>query len=257
MLCPSCSSDLSKIQVTTSSGGHFDIDHCGRCGGTWFDPYEINRIPYHEVMRLAHLTVWKHQVPSFANQTFHCPRDSHLLEKYQSNSLPAGVVFLRCKYCFGLWATQRALEDFKKKQEEKIDYYKKAALPFPALSVVFVPALLITLLFFTTLLTILNLQKAKDSRTQAQTLVSHLNVVPFSKTAVSLTFDTSESLASKITFGTSALTRETKWVSAKPATSHKIFLRDLEPDAVYTYTITLTDPSGRSLTTEAQTFTTR
>jgi len=57
MLCPACGNILQKLSVTTKQGGRFEVDHCGRCGGTWFDPYEINRIPYHEVMALSQLTV--------------------------------------------------------------------------------------------------------------------------------------------------------------------------------------------------------
>ena len=146
MYCPVCEYDLQKLTVTTTSGGIFDVDHCGRCGGTWFDPYEINRIPYHEVVRLAAVTVLpkKHVA---APKVLHCPRDHRVMKNYYGQAVPAGVRLFWCKKCLGIWASQKALVDFKMHQEGSIMEYKEGERAFPALSVVFIPAMLTSILF--------------------------------------------------------------------------------------------------------------
>src|SRR3990167_4556091 len=117
MDCPSCGYQLQKLSVTTTSGGKFDVEHCGRCGGTWFDPYEINRIPYHEVVRLAHLTVLPKK-PFVPHRDLFCPRCHKKLDSFHSEAMPRGLRMLRCPKDGGIWATQKTLETFKTYQEE-------------------------------------------------------------------------------------------------------------------------------------------
>src|SRR3989338_1716538 len=172
MLCPDCNHLLQKLSVTTKEGGRFDVDHCGRCGGTWFDPYEINRIPYHEVVRLAAVTVLpkKHAA---SPKVLHCPRDRRVMKNYYGQAVPAGVRLYWCKKCLGIWASQKALEDFKMHQEGSIMEYKEEEQAFPAISVVFIPAMLTAFLFLLTFATVLTLQNAQESRSIAQQLVTN------------------------------------------------------------------------------------
>src|SRR3989344_6079025 len=114
MFCPSCAYTLQKLEVHTDSGGKFEVDHCGRCGGTWFDPYEINRIPYHEVTQLAQLTVLPKRTENVSINTQLCPHCHTKLVRFTVESIPSGVKLLRCPKDRGIWATQRDLTEFKK-----------------------------------------------------------------------------------------------------------------------------------------------
>jgi Zn-finger nucleic acid-binding protein len=257
MICPSCNNDLMKIPVATDSGSRFDVDHCGRCGGTWFEPYEINRIPYHEVVRIAHLTVWK-QKQHLPDHPMHCPHDNHLLEQFHSDSLPAGVHFLRCKFCFGLWATQHSLEVFKKEQEEKVrgeEKPKPRDSVFPALSTILVPLVLIILLFVSTFLTITSLQSQRDLRAAAQSFIQNIQTTAQGSNEI-ITFETTKDLSSQITYGETFLSQDTKWVSVAPVFNHSIMLTDLKPNTTYSYTITLEDTQNIRYTTPEKTFST-
>ena len=189
MLCPTCEYTLQKLSVTTDSGGKFDVDHCGRCGGTWFDAYEINRIPYHEVMRIANLTVMPKK-PIYSAHTSRCPSCSTILEKYFGESIPAGLSFLSCPKDRGIWATQRTLEEFKKYQEDSIKSYAVNIAAIPSLSVVFVPSLMGVLLLLTTLLTVSSLQQTKENRTKAIEQVKQIQVVPFGQNQLIVNFET-------------------------------------------------------------------
>lgn len=256
MSCPSCGYTLHKLTATTTSGGKFDIEHCGRCCGTWFDPYEINRVPYHEVVRLAKITVLpKNQPPLLTSRL--CPRCHKEMKKYYSESIPRGVNFLRCHKCLGLWATQKDLEVFKKKQEEKVTYYKDSKSVFPSLSMIFVPALFITLLFFSTFITLSKLDESKESRIKAAEVLNQLQAFSLSPATVSITFRTNVSLCSMISYGPSSLEMKDIVVSDTPTVNHQVLLTGLEPDAVYQYKIVLRTESGEQYVSDTKTFVTK
>lgn len=253
MLCPTCEYNLQKLTVTTDSGGKFDVDHCGRCGGTWFDAYEINRIPYHEVMRIADVTVIPKK-PIYSSHTAHCPSCHSILEKYLGESVPAGLSFLRCPKDRGIWATQRTLEEFKKYQEDTIKSYAVNKAAIPSLSVVFVPSLMGILLLLSTFITLNSLQQAKDNRSRAVEQVRQVEVTPFGPNTVIVNFETKNLMRSEISFGTSSLDQVVQTISQIPTSSHRLILTGLKSNTTYIYRITLIDQSGTRITTPDQSF---
>lgn len=258
MNCPSCGYLLQKLSVTTNTGGKFSVDHCGRCGGTWFDPYEINRIPFHEVARIAHLTVLPKSPPSPQSSLspLYCPRCHKELIPSHYESVPKGVRMLRCTKCGGIWATQKALEVFKKHQEETIQEYKIAGHAFPALSVVFVPALLILFLLISTFVTVTKLQEAQEGRIRAAQLLGEFQTVSISPTSISITFTTKTALKSRIYYGQSTLELIPQTISSKPSTTHGILLTQLSPNTTYVFYIELEDETGRKIKTALSSFNT-
>lgn len=256
MLCPACGYTLQKLSVTTNSGGKFDVDHCGRCGGTWFDPYEINRIATHEVNRIAHITV----LPTTPPPTFDvkkCPTCHKVLAPSTTDLVPKGVDLLRCPQCHGVWASQRALSMFKENQDTTIKEYKTKGRAFPSLSVVFVPAIFTFLLFITTFATVRRLQEHRDNRTQAEALVNSISANVISENTTGITFKTNTLLTSRISYGESTLEYVQQMVSVQPTTTHATFLRDLKPETKYIFQITVTSPQGSQFTTEPKSFFTK
>lgn len=255
MYCPSCSYLLQKLEVTTNSGGKFSVDHCGRCGGSWFDPYEINRIPYHEVVRIANLTVLPRT--SQPTVTIHkCPRCHRQLHFFHSESMPKGIRFWRCSKCHGIWATQIALQEFKKYQQDKIEAYKTSTTAFPSLSVVFIPALFVLLLLMVTFTTILTLQETKEARIKAESNISRLHTRDITPSTITVVFQTKAPLKSSISYGRSTFELSTKIISTSPTTSHIVTLSNLEPKTLYVYKITLEDEAGRRFETGNYSFAT-
>lgn len=254
MLCPSCNNTLQKLSVTTNSSGRFDVDHCGRCGGTWFDPYEINRIPYHEVARLASITVIpKTQITR--EDTLHCPRDHKLLNYFRGESVPAGVALHRCTKCLGIWATQKALVEFKKHQEELVSEYKVSRRPFPALSMIFAPAVALALLLIVTAVTLLNLSNIQNNRSQAAEMVKNISVQNISSSSALVTFQTVSPVKSFITYGETSLDLRSQTISQEFNTTHYTLLTNLNPSTNYQYQLTLKDGKS-SFTTPVAYFTT-
>jgi hypothetical protein len=177
--------------------------------------------------------------------------------KYYSDSMPRGVNFLRCDKCHGLWATQKDLEMFKKKQEEKVTYYKDSKSVFPSLSMIFVPALFATLLFFSTFITLSRLDESREGRAKAQEEISQLQAFSLSPTTTSLTFRTNTPLYSMVSYGPSSLEMKDAVVSATPTTDHRILLTHLSPDTVYRYEIVLRSESGEEYRSSIKTFATK
>ncbi|MBI3379399.1 zf-TFIIB domain-containing protein, partial [Candidatus Gottesmanbacteria bacterium] len=254
--CPTCGNLLQKLSVTTNSNGKFDVDHCGRCGGTWFDPYEINRIPYHEVSRIAKLTVLPQKSPS--EQLFHkCPRCHKDLVSSHYESVPKGVSMLRCSKCGGIWATQKALTEFKIHQEDTITEYKTGNTAFPSLSVVFVPAVFVLMLLFVTFTTIATLQQSSENRTKAENTISGITTLPISPTSVSIIFQTKSAVKSNISYGVDLFSMQTKTINQELSTNHHILLTGLYPKTLYIFKIILTDEKGRIYTTGENSFITK
>ena len=242
------------MSVTTNNGGRFDVDHCGRCGGTWFDPYEINRIPYHEVARLASVTVLpKNPIPQ--TDILQCPRDHKKLSYFRGESVPAGVALHRCSKCLGIWATQKELVEFKKHQDEVITEYKIADKPFPALSMVFAPAIALALLLVFTAVTILNLSNIQNNRSQAAEMVKNISVQNISSSSVLVTFQTVSPVKSFISYGQTALDLRSQTISQEFNTTHYTLLTNLNPTTTYQYQLTLKDAKN-SYTTPVSYFTT-
>ncbi len=240
MTCPSCNNTLQKLSVTTNNSGRFDVDHCGRCGGTWFDPYEINRIPYHEVARLASVTVIP-KTPISRKNTLHCPRDHKILNHFRGESVPSGVELHRCLKCLGIWATQKALEEFKKHQEEIVTEYKISDKPFPALSMVFAPAVAILLLLISTAVTLLNFSKIRDDRSHAEAMVKNIHVQNTSSSSVLITFQTVSPVKSYISYGETPLDFRSQTISQEFNTIHYTLLNHLVPSTTYQYQLTFND----------------
>ena len=253
MFCPTCGRELQKISVNTNSGGRFEVDHCGYCGGTWFDPYEINRIPYHEVANLANVTVLPMKnIRKLPNRL--CPNDHNALEIFKGDAVPKNVHLLWCRKCLGLWATGKDLIDFKKHQEETISAYDLGDKFFPKLSVAFIPALTFLFLILTTFSTIFSLQNANEGRTYAESQIKNLTSTPVAKDALVITFETHSEVKSAISYGLTKNDLSEKDKSEKPSASHSFILKNLIPGTPYYYKITLIDGHGRSFTTELNSF---
>lgn len=256
MICSCCSHPMRKLSITTNSGGKFDVDHCRHCGGTWFDAYEINRIPYDEVARITKLTVLPdNPIPEL--HSHRCPRCYKTLVPTDYESVPKGVKMHSCPKCAGIWATLKALEEFKTYQEEAIHKYKSKSRVFPSLSMVFIPAIFILLVFMVTFTSIVALQYTQENRTKAQSTISNFTVFLFSNTIVSITFQTKTAVKSSITYGIDLPSMTTKTINDQPSTNHRILLTDLTPKTSYIFKITLTDESGRTYTTAEDSFTTK
>lgn len=242
MHCPLCHNILQQLEVVTNHGKKFSVDHCGRCGGTWFDPYEIHRIPFHEVVRLAHITVLP-KTPRIFQDNLFCPVCHKALEPLQVNGKPVGTQLMKCHRCGGIWATQKELEkmaDFSAKGQKTQEKLQSDNL-YQSLSVLFLPALLTFILLYGTFVTISSMQQSKDIRVSAISLISEITIRTLDSSAIHITFATSKPLFSSISFGTSLWEMETLPIAQTPSTAHSQIIYGLKPNTTYIYRLELKD----------------
>ncbi|MBI2616599.1 zf-TFIIB domain-containing protein [Candidatus Gottesmanbacteria bacterium] len=253
MHCPSCGNLLQKLEVTTLGGIKFSVDHCGYCGGTWFDPFEINRVPYHEVVRLAKLTVLPKHAP-IPPRTLLCPRDHTKLERFHSESLPTNVIIFRCHKCHGYWATQKSLEILKETEEKREDRFSKKRGFYKSVSAILWPASFLVLLLIASFVTIVNTGKPQTVSTKATEVITALSIIPITKTSVTISFQTQTPYRSSISYGRTLLDMRTLPISTVPTTSHSRILIGLDEDTSYIYRLTLIDQNNQTLTSPESVF---
>ena len=163
---------------------------------------------------------------------------------------------LRCPKCHGIWATQKALEVFKKHQDETIKEYKISKVAFPSLSVVFVPTLFTLLLIASTFVTINKVQEEKDARIKAEESIVNISTFGLTSNGINITFQTKTKVKTSISYGPSSLELITKPISETPSLSHHIYLTDLKSNTFYLFKITMEDGMGRKYTGEENSFVT-
>jgi Zn-finger nucleic acid-binding protein len=256
MSCPLCKHELQKHTVESKHGDQLPVYHCGQCGGTWFDASDIHRIPHHEIVRIADVTV-KPKTPHYTSHEFFCPNDHKNLTRYHSETAPLGVSFYHCTRCHGIWATQHTSADIVHTREQAMGQTDPEPSPaHAAYPIVFVPTIALLFLLISTFFTIRHIQDTKDNQTRAIETIRATHITQLSPTMAVLTFDTNTPLNASITYGTSVFDSYSKDISNVPTMHHRIILTDLKTQAIYKYTLTIIDDHGSSYTTPTYIFTT-
>lgn len=259
MHCPSCLHPLHPLTSETTIGTHITLDHCGNCGGTWFDSYELSSLPHHEVVRLAKMTISRHSSSSdhLSANEWVCPRDNHILSPFDSDTLPASVKFYECPHCHGMWGSMGALSSFAETMEKKVKTTAVHEKLFPDTTISLASFLSLLFLFFTTFATLYIFKTVQENRTQAETLVTSRTTIPIDQTVMVLSFRTSLPLTSEISYGPTRLEMKKETITKEPSTFHRITIRNLSANTAYLYTLTLRDASGNSYTTPFYVFSTK
>jgi len=242
------------IQTETNSGTRFSVDHCGHCGGTWFDPYELESIPFHEVVRLAKLTVHPSVYP--VQTEVHCPICRRVLKFSGTDVTPRNLRLLTCPKCHGVWASHDAMENLEvvmKDTEVESEKLTKEHI-FPSLRVLFFPIASTTLLLLFTFITLNYLELGKENRTIASEMVTSSQVLPVTPDSVTINFATTTPITSFVTYGTSDLEMKTIPISLEPSSTHAVILTDLKPDTVYQYRFIFSDSEKHLFETPTATF---
>ncbi|OGG15492.1 hypothetical protein A3D77_06620 [Candidatus Gottesmanbacteria bacterium RIFCSPHIGHO2_02_FULL_39_11] len=260
MICPNCQNSLYPISGETAIGTRFTLHRCGNCGGVWFDPAELESVPYHEVVRLAKMTVIRRSSSPVIRSADHellCPLDNHPLSPLHREATPQGLALLQCAKCKGVWASTKALKHMAENLEESGKTAPGDETIFPLLSSSIAPFLVASFLCLSTLITLIVLRNSQEQRIYATQLMAGLTDIPLAPTSQFISFQTRVPVTSEISYGTSRLTIVKQKIDTKPATLHQITLRNLSGNTPYLYTLTLTDASGNSYTTPVYIFSTK
>lgn len=253
--CPNCGEFFTPVNLKTT-GGSITVDHCINCGGSWFDPYEINRITTKDVYILGQsLLIKKNEVP-WGKMERLCPRDFHELQKEKSEISIEHISMERCPECKGIFIMQADLAKLKSAQTTKIATYKSLSLPF-SLNSVLIPFVFVSLLMLSTFMTITNLDDAQNSQIKAQEELKSVKSIPITDSTVAILFLTNSNTITYIEYQTNILDQKKLRISDTPSKTHQITLTNLKPGTKYTYYILIQQPNGEMIRSKAYNFTTK
>lgn len=107
--CPKCSTIMEKI----TAGPNLEIEHCGRCGGMWFDAYELEAVlktSKGAVHQVDYGTARLYDQKVHGGEILECPRDHKPLLQIPDPRQPHITIDL-CKHCGGVLLDAGELKD--------------------------------------------------------------------------------------------------------------------------------------------------
>ena len=118
MLCPN---DHAPLHQTTASAQFCQkvvIDQCGRCGGLWFDPFELYKVKQVQDEAIDPLDAEILRTSSdIDNPTLLCPRDKTALFQFKEPRFPKEIILMRCPKCQGFWLNRGEFTKYRHARE--------------------------------------------------------------------------------------------------------------------------------------------
>lgn len=126
MVCPNCKIELKEVKIKSLNLGFFiKVDQCPKCGGIWFDQYELYQIPPEEAKKIDIIDENLIAKPTKVNSEIYCPKDNSKLSILRDPIIPKDIHIELCDKCGGIWLNRGELVHYKeqvvKKQQEKSD----------------------------------------------------------------------------------------------------------------------------------------
>lgn len=125
MNCPGCQTPINEVKTESHYGVHVILDQCPRCGGIWFDRWELLHVKQGEAAKIESAVnadlLTRETV--LEKSTLLCPRDNKVLEIFKDSLFPKELIVEHCKSCGGFWFNRgqfKAYQDHRSKKEAEI-----------------------------------------------------------------------------------------------------------------------------------------
>jgi Zn-finger nucleic acid-binding protein len=127
MKCPNEGNEMQPVKVESHYGQIVLLDQCPRCGGIWFDKFELYAVKPGEAQKIDKLNEDILRTAStIEHSELFCPKDNVKLVHFQDMFFPKDIVIARCPVCNGFWLNrgeftkyQAYRQSLKKHQEDK------------------------------------------------------------------------------------------------------------------------------------------
>lgn len=152
---------MKEVFAKATYGRVLLLDQCGRCGGVWFDRWELYFLKAEEALRLDGLDMKALAAlnPSLKGSG-KCPLCSIALRDFKDPSLPPDASIRRCQGCSGLWLNRGGLTKYAAHRAALRGADKKGAPTGPNLE------------------TLKNLQKALDTSAITKPFTPEIDYTP-------------------------------------------------------------------------------
>ncbi len=128
LICPNCNGHLIEAFAEASYGRVLLLDQCERCGGVWFDHWELYLLKEAEARRLDAVNEESiiSSIPHPQGEGM-CPRCRINLEQFKDPTLPKDSQIMRCKCCNGLWLNRGELVRYGNHKESILSSQKRSS----------------------------------------------------------------------------------------------------------------------------------
>lgn len=120
--CPECAAQMHEVYTEANYGRVIMVDQCKRCGGVWFDRWELYFLTDESLRSLEHVDIAAFIAPNAAARVkksgHECPRCEKELISFIDPMLPKDTDIKRCAGCHGLWLNRGAIGKYKSRRQE-------------------------------------------------------------------------------------------------------------------------------------------
>jgi len=120
--CPECAAQLHEVYTEANYGRVIIVDQCKRCGGVWFDRWELYFLTDESLKSLAHVDTaafMASNAATHAKKSGHeCPRCEKELVVFTDPMLPKDTDIKRCAGCHGLWLNRGTIGKYGSRKQE-------------------------------------------------------------------------------------------------------------------------------------------
>ena len=104
MICPNENVKMQQVKVESHYGQTVMLDQCPKCGGIWFDHFELYSVKQGQAEKIELLNVDALRTNSLIEKSeLLCPRDSVNLVHFNDPFFPKTIIIARCPVCNGFW----------------------------------------------------------------------------------------------------------------------------------------------------------
>lgn len=127
LICPNCNAHLKEAYAEANYGRVLLLDQCERCGGVWFDHWELYLLKEAEARRLDSVNEESilSPIPHPQGEGL-CPRCKIKLEPFIDPTFPEDSQIMRCKCCNGLWLNRGKLVRYGNHKESILSSQKRS-----------------------------------------------------------------------------------------------------------------------------------
>ncbi len=120
--CPECGAQTHEVYTEANYGRVIIVDQCKRCGGVWFDRWELYFLTDESLKTLEHVDaaafIAPNATPPVKKSSHECPRCEVELVAFIDPMLPKDAEIKRCAGCHGLWLNRGAIGKYNSRRQE-------------------------------------------------------------------------------------------------------------------------------------------
>jgi Zn-finger nucleic acid-binding protein len=119
LICPNDNIEMQPVRAESHYGQTVVLDQCPKCGGIWFDSFELYMAKQGQADKIELLDPNILRTPSIIEKPkLVCPRDQSDLVRFIDPFFPKELIIVRCSLCNGFWLNRGEFTKYQKYREQ-------------------------------------------------------------------------------------------------------------------------------------------